>query len=102
VGASAQLQPASLGLLNGVADLLEAHGDIARVRIEAHWDSSTPKPQAVELTQQQAEAVRTYLIGRGIAGARLTAVGVGTGRPLVPNLTPLNRARNRRIELHLE
>ena len=102
VGASAQLAPASQALLNGVAELLAAHVDIIKVRIEAHWDSSVPKPKAVELTEQQAEAVRGYLIGRGIAPGRLAAVGVGTNKPLVPNLTPLNRARNRRIELHLE
>jgi outer membrane protein OmpA-like peptidoglycan-associated protein len=102
VGASAQLQPASQALLNGVADLLAAHGEIGRVRIEAHWDSSVSKAQAAELTQQQAEAVRAYLIGRGVAASRLTAVGVGTNKPLVPNLTPMARARNRRIELHLE
>ena len=86
----------------GVADLLEVHGEIRRVRIEAHWDSGVAKPRAAELTQQQAEAVRTYLVSRGITSGRLIPVGVGATKPLVPNLTPMNRARNRRIELHLE
>jgi len=102
VGVTTKLQPASETLLSGVADLLAVHDEIKRVRIEAHWDGSLPKPRAATLTQEQAEAVRAYLVARGIAGARVTAVGVGAQKPLVPNLTPMNRARNRRIELHLE
>lgn len=102
VGTTAQLQQGAQTLLNGVADFLAAHSEIEHVRIESHWDSSLAKPQAADLTQQQAEAVRSFLIARGIAGTRLTAVGMGTAKPLVPNLTPANRARNRRIELRLQ
>ena len=102
VGFTAKLQPASQTLLNGVADLLDVHGDIKSVRIEAHWDNSLPKPRSATLTQEQAEAVKAYLVGRGIAAARLAAVGLGATKPVVPNLTPMNRARNRRVELHLE
>ena len=60
------------------------------------------KPRAAELTQAQAEAVRTYLVGRGISDARMTAVGAGSEKPLVPNLTPANRPRNRRVEFQIE
>jgi outer membrane protein OmpA-like peptidoglycan-associated protein len=102
VGASARLLPATEKLLDGVADLLQAHAEIKRLRIVAHWDGSLPKPGGTALTQSQAEAVRTYLLGRGIADARLVPMGAGASKPLVPNLNAANRARNRRVELLID
>jgi OmpA family/Carboxypeptidase regulatory-like domain len=84
--------------LDAVADLLALHPEIKRIRIVAHWDNGMEKAQAAMLTEQQAEAVRAYLVGRGIAEARLVAAGAGSTQPSVPNLGPMNRARNRRVE----
>jgi outer membrane protein OmpA-like peptidoglycan-associated protein len=102
VGPSAKATADAEKLMDAVADVLDAHGEVKRVRIVAHWDGSLPKPAAVDLTQAQADAVRAYLIGRGISAERLTAIGAGSDKPLVPNLTPANRARNRRVEFQLE
>ena len=102
VGATSKLAPASEKILDAVADLLDMHAEIKRVRIVAHWDSSLSKAEAAKLTQTQADDVRSYLVAHGIAAGRLMAVGSGSTKPLVPNLTPVNRARNRRVELRLE
>jgi len=102
LGATAKLTTASEKLLDGVADLMDAHGEIRRVRIVAHWDGSLQKPEALELTQAQAEAVHGYLVFRGIADSRLTTIGAGSETPLVPNITPANRDRNRRVEFRVE
>jgi outer membrane protein OmpA-like peptidoglycan-associated protein len=101
-GATAQLTPPSQHLLDALADLLQVHAEINRVRISAHWDNSLPRPRALELTQRQAEAVRVYLVGKGVADTRLTAKGEGAARPLVPNLSPANSSRNRRVEFRAE
>ena len=85
--------------LDGVAAVLEDQPDIRTLRIEAHWDPSAGT-KAKDLTQTQANAVRDYLIKRGIADARLEAVGMGSDQPLVPNVTPAYKAKNRRVELH--
>ena len=50
------------------------------------------------LSMARAEAVRTYLIGKGVAGERLTAVGHGADNPIADNATAEGRAKNRRIE----
>lgn len=96
------LTPGGRKALDGLAEVLEDRPAIGKVRIEAHTDSALPKDKAIELTTAQAEAIRAYLVKKGINAARLEAVGVGGERPLVPNLGPANRAKNRRVELHYE
>jgi len=101
-GTTATLLPASEKVLDTVAEFLEAHGEVKRVQIVAHWDNAPTPDGADALTLAQAEAVKAYLIGRGIGRERLGTVGAGASKPLVPNLTPANQMRNRRIEFHLE
>jgi outer membrane protein OmpA-like peptidoglycan-associated protein len=102
-GATATLLPGSAKILDGVAELLEVHVEIKRVQIVAHWDDAPLQSGGADaLTLAQAEAVKGYLVGRGISGDRLATSGAGASRPVVPNLNPANRARNRRIEFHLE
>jgi outer membrane protein OmpA-like peptidoglycan-associated protein len=101
-GDSARLTPPTAKMLDAVAELLEAHGELRHIQISAHWDASLPRTEADVLTQQQADAVKAYLVARGVAADRLTTAGMGSTRPLVPNLTPANRLRNRRVEFHLE
>jgi outer membrane protein OmpA-like peptidoglycan-associated protein len=90
--------------LDGVAELLADHPEIHTLRIEAHWSGTPGKAgpasdAAKKLTDDQAGTIKTYLIGKGVAGARLDAVGAGCESPLVPNLTATDRTKNRRVEL---
>jgi OOP family OmpA-OmpF porin len=102
VGASAKLAPDSQRTLDAVAEVLNAHPEIGQVEIAAHWDASLGVEPARALTQQQAEAVRGYLLARGIPGDRLVATGAGNTRPLVPGDSPPIRQKNRRVELHVK
>jgi len=99
VGVSAKLAPDAQRLLDGVADFLNGHPEVRRIEVVAHWDDGLAKEAADTLTQQQAEAVRGYLLARGIAGERLGALGAGSSQPLVPITTPASRLKNRRVEL---
>jgi len=99
VGVSAKLAPDAQRLLDAVAGFLNSHPEVRRVEVVAHWDDGLAKEAADTLTQQQAEAVRGYLLGRGIAGDRLVAQGAGSSQPLVPITTPASRLKNRRVEL---
>jgi outer membrane protein OmpA-like peptidoglycan-associated protein len=96
----AKLTPEWQGELDGVAEVLEDRPDIRILRIEAHWDPSAG-PKAKELTDGQAAAVKEYLVKKGIADTRIEAVGMGSDQPLVPNVTPAYKAKNRRVELHM-
>jgi outer membrane protein OmpA-like peptidoglycan-associated protein len=53
----------------------------------------------VKLSGRRADAVKAWLIGKGIAATRITTAGYGDTRPIVPNTTDENKAKNRRVEL---
>jgi outer membrane protein OmpA-like peptidoglycan-associated protein len=86
--------------LDGVADVLEEHADVKALRVEAHWDSSAGAG-AKPITQKQADLIKQYLMKKGVSDARVEAVGMGADRPLVPNISPANKAKNRRVDLRL-
>lgn len=71
----------------------------ARFEIQGHTDSQGTGGHNQQRSQAHAEAVRDYLIGKGIEATRLTAVGYGETRPIDTNRTAEGRARNRRIEI---
>ena len=91
----------STGLLDQVATILQAHPEIAHLRIEGHTDNSGARAQNVRLSTGRAASVRQYLIDKGIAAERLTSEGFGPERPVAPNDTAENRARNRRVEFNI-
>jgi outer membrane protein OmpA-like peptidoglycan-associated protein len=96
----ASLLAASYSQLNNVADILKQDPNV-KLNIDGHTDN-IGKPEAnLLLSQKRAEAVRDYLIKKGVAAARLHAKGFGDTMPLVENKTASNRNKNRRVELKL-
>jgi outer membrane protein OmpA-like peptidoglycan-associated protein len=71
------------------------------VRIEGHTDDVGKDELNKRLSLQRAGSVMEYLVSRGIAPKRIVTAGYGKNRPIVPNVTPENRAKNRRVELTL-
>ncbi|HVR60823.1 MAG TPA: carboxypeptidase regulatory-like domain-containing protein [Polyangia bacterium] len=98
VSGTAKLSSAAQPGLDGVADVMDDHLEIRTLRIEAHWDA-TAGDKSKELTQQQADAVKAYLVKKGVAESRIEAVGMGSDKPLVPNIGPASKTKNRRVEL---
>ena len=97
---SAAVLPRSLRLLDNVAAVLTAH-PARRVEIEGHTDSVGDDASNKALSQRRADAVRAYLVKRGIAPDRLTATGHGEDHPVDTNATPAGRANNRRVAFRL-
>lgn len=95
---SAEIDPRSGGLLSEVADALARNPQVARVQVQGHTDNRGDPEANLELSRQRAEAVMQWLISAGVAADRLEAKGYGDSRPVAPNLTPGNRARNRRVQ----
>jgi outer membrane protein OmpA-like peptidoglycan-associated protein len=96
----ATLTPASHAILDEVAASLLVHTDV-RIEIAGHTDNSGTRQRNTELSLARAEAVRAYLIARGVALDRLAARGYGPDVPVASNGTEAGRAQNRRVELRL-
>jgi outer membrane protein OmpA-like peptidoglycan-associated protein len=98
----ADILPKSFGLLDEVASIIISHPEIKRVSVEGHTDSRGADDMNMKLSDDRAHAVMKYLVGAGVDPARLDAKGFGETKPLAPNTTEKNRAKNRRVELHVE
>jgi chemotaxis protein MotB len=97
----AELRPDAAPLLDGVIAHLRTLPN--EVRVSGHTDNvpiETPLfASNWELSTARATAIVKYFTGAGIAAERLGAVGYGEFRPVAPNDTRANRAKNRRAEL---
>ncbi|NGY06788.1 OmpA family protein [Solimonas terrae] len=87
-------------LLDGVSDALTAAPDI-RVEVGGHTDSKGSDDYNQKLSEARAQSVMAYLIERGIAADRMTAVGYGETQPVADNDTDEGRELNRRVELKI-
>lgn len=95
---SAQILPASTGLLTEIADVFIHNPQIKRVEVQGHTDNSGTADHNKQLSEDRANAVVKWLADHGVDNGRLVARGYGQGKPLVPNVTAANRARNRRVQ----
>lgn len=68
------------------------------IHVEGHTDDRGSESTNQKLSEQRAMAVLNYLVKGGVVSSRIEAIGFGESRPLVPNSSPENRAKNRRIE----
>ncbi|MBK7581588.1 MAG: carboxypeptidase regulatory-like domain-containing protein [Myxococcales bacterium] len=96
---AATIEPDSAALLEEIADVLKNRAEIAKLEIQGHTDNTGSPVYNQRLSQQRADAVRDNLMKLGVDGGRLEAKGYGQDKPLVPNVSPANRARNRRVQL---
>ena len=72
-----------------------------RVDIVGHTDSSGSDAINNPLSVRRAESVRDYLVGRGVAGSRISTAGVGASQPIADNGNASGRALNRRVEIYV-
>lgn len=95
------LLPEAQTRLSQVADALLMTKERNLV-IEGHTDSRGSAGHNLELSQRRAEAVRSFILGRGYEGDRMQARGMGPDRPLASNGSAEGRANNRRVEIIIE
>jgi OOP family OmpA-OmpF porin len=96
------IQQRSNALLDDVAALLVANPKAGNVTIEGHTDDRGPAEYNRTLSKARAEAVKAYLVQKGVAADRLETAGFGPDRPAQPNTTAAGREANRRVEFVLK
>ena len=98
---SAVLKPTAVDQLTKVGNVLAKYPD-DRIRVEGYADSTGSARHNEELSQRRADAVRKVLLGRGVKDGQVTALGMGATHPVASNATAAGRAKNRRVELHID
>jgi len=91
------ITPESDKVLMSALKTLQIHSDIV-VEISGHTDNVGSNAYNQKLSERRANAVKAWLVAKGISADRITAVGYGEESPRVSNDTEENRRLNRRIE----
>ncbi len=97
---SANLTGESEGILLSAAVALTENPDV-RVEIAGYTDNTGKASSNQKLSARRAEAVKAWLVAKGISASRMTTVGMGDRDPISTNRTAEGRAKNRRIEFHV-
>jgi OOP family OmpA-OmpF porin len=98
---SSVIDPDSHGLLDKIAAAAR-RCQTATISIAGHTDTTGSPEGNLDLSNRRATSVADYLIAIGVDSSRITARGYGETRPIVPNDTPENRAKNRRIAIQFD
>ena len=92
------LKPQSQLILDSVATGL-AKQPGTKVEIRGHTDDIGSEALNLDLSRRRAEAVKAYLVGKGVRAEDLSTVGLGEMQHIAPNDTPEQREQNRRVTM---
>ena len=96
----ATLEPESYTVLDELVAYLKRKSD-ERIELGGHTDNVGSAAANLKLSDERANAVRNYLLARGIEEDRVTAKGYGMTVPIADNKTEEGRAQNRRTEVKI-
>ncbi|HMR19832.1 MAG TPA: OmpA family protein, partial [Sphingobacterium sp.] len=97
--AEATIRSSSYSSLDGLAALMKEKG--YSLKLDGHTDNVGPLHVNTKLSQDRADAVKTYLVNKGVSANKIQTAGHGPKQPLVTNDTEAGRQQNRRVEFTL-
>lgn len=96
---SARLSEEAAPILAAVVSAVQ--GRIMSIQIDGYTDGDGSVTYNEALSVQRAEAVRDWFEAHGVSKGIITLAGFGESKPVAPNDTPENKAKNRRVEITL-
>jgi len=93
-----ELKGASNNELNRISEILKENRNYI-IEIAGHTDSVGTNEYNLILSKNRADAVKNYLINKGIESERIHSKGFGNAFPVETNQTEEGRAKNRRVEI---
>ncbi len=100
VSGSSKLTAQATKELDELVVIMNKYSSIG-INVDGHTDNTGVAAKNMALSQQRAEAVKAYLVSKGIDGGRLVATGFGQDKPIADNKTAAGRANNRRVEFSI-
>ena len=94
------VQPAGKAKLDDLVKRMQAM-DIEVVVAVGHTDSTGPASYNQRLSVRRAEAVKAYMVSKGVNADRIFTEGKGEGSPIADNSSRSGRAKNRRVEVEV-
>ncbi|WP_153800077.1 OmpA family protein [Foetidibacter luteolus] len=97
---SANIKPASYRLLDEIFEsAVVAEG--LKLGVYGHTDNSGSDDVNIPLSEQRANAVKSYLLKKGLKSQRIETKGYGSTKPIADNNTAAGKSKNRRVEIVL-
>lgn len=96
----ATIKSKSFPLLDQIAAIFVENSNYI-IEVQGHTDNTGKAEVNKVLSQKRADAVRDYMIAKGVDFQRLTAVGYGSEQPIADNKTKAGRQKNRRVEFKI-
>ena len=98
---SSRLRSDSQKLLDAIVAVLKTEPN-AHIEINGHTDKNGKEEKNIRLSQRRAEAVKSYLVDKGLKSNRIEAVGHGSSLPIADDETFDGQSKNRRIEFNVQ
>jgi len=96
-----EILPASFSLMDELAKTIQENPQVQKVSIEGHASNEGQAQYNLALSKARAEAVRAYLVTKGVSADRLSSTGFGAAKPIATNDNEEGREKNRRVEFHI-
>jgi outer membrane protein OmpA-like peptidoglycan-associated protein len=97
---SASIKTSSYKLLDEIFEsAVVAEG--LKIGVYGHTDNNGSDAVNIPLSQKRAQAVKDYLLKKGVTTGRVEAKGFGAGKPIADNSTEAGKSKNRRVEIVL-
>jgi outer membrane protein OmpA-like peptidoglycan-associated protein len=96
----AVIDPKSFAELDEVAQMMKENSKMV-IQLEGHTDNQGSAKANLELSEERVEAVKKYLVSKGIAKDRVKTKALGGSQPLSNEMTQEARAKNRRVEMRI-
>jgi type IX secretion system PorP/SprF family membrane protein len=94
------IEETSHGMLDLVAEVMKFHPTDV-LNLEGHTDAQGLPEKNMKLSQERAEAVKVYLVTKGVNASNITTIGKGQTEPVSDNNTEKGRSLNRRVEMKI-
>ena len=76
-------------------------GSYKKIIISGHTDSDGENAYNLELSEKRAEAVKKWLVAKGLRSDFIVSVGYGESRPIAANISNEGKSQNRRVEVEI-